>query len=55
MRTILERVLLDTMYDLPSMDSATKIVVDETVVTGETAPDVIYESKEQTAVGDDRC
>jgi ATP-dependent Clp protease ATP-binding subunit ClpX len=55
LRTILERVLLDTMYDLPSMDSATKIVVDETVVTGETAPYVIYESKEQTAVGDDRC
>ena len=55
LRTILERVLLDTMYNLPSMDSATKIVVDETVVTGETAPYVIYESKEQTAVGDDRC
>mgnify|MGYP002630182649 FL=1 len=55
LRTILEKVLLNTMYDLPSMDSATKIVVDETVVAGETDPYVIYESKEQAAVGDDRC
>ena len=55
LRTILEKILLDIMYDLPSMDSATKIVVDETVVAGETAPYVIYESKEQVAVGDDRC
>ena len=55
LRTILEKVLLDTMYDLPSMENATKIVVDETVVAGETTPYVIYESKEKTAVGDDRC
>ncbi len=55
LRTILEKVLLDTMYELPSMENATKIVVDETVVAGETTPYVIYESKEKTAVGDDRC
>ena len=52
LRTILENVLLDTMYDLPSMKNATKVVVDEAVVTGETEPYVIYESKEQAAVGD---
>ena len=34
LRTILENVLLDTMYDLPSSDSAKKVVVDEAVVTG---------------------
>ena len=55
LRTILEKVLLDTMYDLPSMENATKIYVDQTVVAGETTPYVIYESKEKTAVGDDRC
>ena len=44
LRTILENVLLDIMYDLPSMDGATKIVVDESVVNGETSPYVIYES-----------
>ena len=54
LRTILENVLLDTMYDLPSMQNATKVVLDEAVVTGETKPYVIYESKEPAAVGDER-
>ncbi len=54
LRTILETVLLDTMYDLPSMKNATKVVVDDAVVTGETKPYVIYESEEAAAVGDDR-
>src|SRR5690606_31063228 len=52
LRTILENVLLDTMYDLPSMANATKVVVDDAVVTGETKPYVIYESDEPAAVGD---
>jgi ATP-dependent Clp protease ATP-binding subunit ClpX len=46
LRTILESVLLDTMYDLPGMTNASKVVVDEGVVTGETKPYVIYESEE---------
>jgi ATP-dependent Clp protease ATP-binding subunit ClpX len=46
LRTILESVLLDTMYDLPSMNNASKVVVDEGVVTGETKPYIIYESEE---------
>jgi len=54
LRTILENVLLDTMYDLPSMTNATKVVVDETVVTGETEPYIIYETEEPAAVGDER-
>jgi ATP-dependent Clp protease ATP-binding subunit ClpX len=54
LRTILENVLLDTMYDLPSMTNATKVVVDDAVVTGETKPYVIYESEEPAAVGDER-
>ena len=55
LRTILENVLLDTMYDLPSMENVTKVVVDEVVVTGETKPYVIYESsREPAAVGDER-
>ena len=32
LRTILEGVLLDTMYELPSMTNAVKVVVDEAVV-----------------------
>ena len=54
LRTILENVLLDTMYDMPSMEGASKVVVDDAVVTGETKPYVIYESEEQAAVGDER-
>ena len=50
LRTILENVLLDTMYDLPSSTNAKKVVVDEAVVTGETQPYVIYESDESPTV-----
>ena len=54
LRTILENVLLDTMYELPSMTNATKVVVDDAVVTGETKPYVIYETDEPAAVGEER-
>jgi ATP-dependent Clp protease ATP-binding subunit ClpX len=46
LRTILESVLLDTMYDLPSRTDAKKVVLDEAVVLGETKPYVVYESEE---------
>jgi ATP-dependent Clp protease ATP-binding subunit ClpX len=46
LRTILESVLLDTMYDLPTMANVSKVVLDEGVVTGETKPYMIYESDE---------
>ncbi len=48
LRTILESVLLDTMYDLPALTNAKKVVVDEAVVTGETKPYIIFESDETT-------
>jgi ATP-dependent Clp protease ATP-binding subunit ClpX len=50
LRTILESVLLDTMYDLPSTAAAKKVVLDEAVVAGETKPYVIYESEEPSTV-----
>jgi ATP-dependent Clp protease ATP-binding subunit ClpX len=46
LRTILEGVLLDTMYDLPSSRTAKKVVLDEAVVIGETEPYIIHESEE---------
>ena len=46
LRTILENVLLDIMYDLPSNDTAKKVVLDEAVVIGETQPYIIHESDE---------
>jgi ATP-dependent Clp protease ATP-binding subunit ClpX len=52
LRTILEQVLLDTMYDLPSMDSIRKVVIDESVITGESKPYMIFDASEQLAVSD---
>ena len=46
LRTILETVLLDTMYDLPSMENVSKIVIDESVIVGDSKPYVIYEGKD---------
>jgi len=48
LRTILEGILLDTMYELPSLRNARKVVVDEAVVTGETRPYIIFDSDETT-------
>ena len=52
LRTILENVLLDTMYKLPSLEGATKVVVEDTAVTGENDPYIMYENEGQAAVGD---
>ncbi len=49
LRTLLEQILLDTMYDLPSMDDVSKVVVDETVVSGDIAPYIIIEGGEKRA------
>ena len=46
LRSILEQSLLDTMYELPSLKNATKVVVDESAIKGESKPLVIYESAE---------
>ena len=47
LRSIVEGVLLDTMYELPSMDEVSKVVVDETVIKGESDPILIYENTGQ--------
>ena len=52
LRSIVEGVLLDTMYELPSMENASKVVVDETVITGESKPIVIYETPQEQAASD---
>ena len=45
LRSIIENVLLDTMFDLPSLDNISKVVVDESVINGENAPILIYEEQ----------
>ena len=52
LRTILEQVLLDTMYDLPSLDNIHKVVVDESVIVGDAKPYMIFDASEQRAVSD---
>ena len=47
LRTILEQTLLDTMFDLPSQDNVSKVVVDGSVIRGESDPLVIYENAER--------
>ncbi|MFM7121235.1 MAG: ATP-dependent Clp protease ATP-binding subunit ClpX [Gammaproteobacteria bacterium] len=47
LRSILEAVLLDTMYDLPSQHSVSKVVVDESVIEGDSQPMLIYENVEK--------
>ena len=46
LRTILENVLLNTMYELPSTEGVSKVVVDESVIKGDAEPYLIYESNE---------
>jgi ATP-dependent Clp protease ATP-binding subunit ClpX len=49
LRTILEKILLDTMYELPSMQNVSKVVIDEAVAKGESKPIILYENKELPA------
>ena len=49
LRSILENTLLDTMYDLPSMEGVSKVVIDAGVIKGESEPLLIYKNNEQSA------
>lgn len=44
LRSIVEAVLLDTMYDLPSIENLRKVVVDESTIVDNTAPKLEYHS-----------
>ncbi|RKZ96918.1 MAG: ATP-dependent Clp protease ATP-binding subunit ClpX, partial [Gammaproteobacteria bacterium] len=45
LRSIIENVLLDIMFDLPSTDNVSKVVIDESVINGENSPILIYEDQ----------
>jgi len=53
LRTLIEHVLLDIMYDLPSMENVSKIVIDDTVIRGESRPYIIYDGSEQPKAASD--
>ncbi len=42
LRSILEQVLLDTMYDLPSINNVLKVTIDETTIQGHSQPLILY-------------
>lgn len=47
LRSILEKTLLDVMYELPSITQVSKVIIDEGAIHGETKPILIYENNEQ--------
>ncbi|RFC36617.1 MAG: ATP-dependent Clp protease ATP-binding subunit ClpX [Candidatus Nitrotoga sp. SPKER] len=49
LRSILEHSLLDIMYDLPSMDNVSKVVLDVSNTNGEIKPIVIYADTSRAA------
>lgn len=55
LRSILEKVLLDTMYELPSLENVSKVVVNEASVKGESKPIIMYENQDQAIAAGDRA
>jgi ATP-dependent Clp protease ATP-binding subunit ClpX len=49
LRSIIEHALLDTMFELPSMENVTKVVVDENVIAGTAKPLMIYADQAKLA------
>lgn len=47
LRSILEAVLLEIMYDIPSANGVSKVVIDENVINGVSKPMLIYDNPEQ--------
>ena len=47
LRTILENVLLETMYELPRLENVKKVILDGAVVRGESKPYLLLEGQEK--------
>lgn len=54
LRSIMENVLIDIMYDLPSLVDVSRVVIDESVVKGESEPLLIYDNKGQALLAKDQ-
>ena len=48
LRSILEGILLDSMYNIPSRDDVSKVVIDESVIRGDSEPLLVYQNNEPT-------
>ena len=51
LRSILESILLESMYTIPSTPDVAKLVVDESVVKGDSEPLLVYETPSVAAAG----
>jgi ATP-dependent Clp protease ATP-binding subunit ClpX len=51
LRSILEQVLLEIMYELPTLENVSKVVVDEATIRGEGQPLLIYSDQPKVAGG----
>lgn len=52
LRSILEKALLDVMYELPSLNHVSKVIIDDGAIYGETKPMIIYENLEQQSAAE---
>ncbi len=52
LRTIVENVLLDTMYELPSCENIAKVIIDEAVIQGDAKPYLVYQNEKKLAASD---
>lgn len=50
LRSILENVLLESMYNIPSQSGVAKVVVDESVINGDSEPLMVYETPDEAVV-----
>ncbi|MHB9131804.1 MAG: ATP-dependent Clp protease ATP-binding subunit ClpX [Armatimonadota bacterium] len=48
LRTIMEEIMLDVMYDIPSMDDVARVVIDEECVTERKTPRIVPREEEDT-------
>jgi len=51
LRSILESILLDLMYELPSLEGVTKVVINPAVVNGQSSPVLVYKQAVNSAAG----
>src|SRR5262245_16195185 len=50
LRSIMEAILLDTMFDLPAMDGVQEVVISKDVVDGDARPLLIYADREKQQI-----
>ena len=47
LRSIMEKILLDTMFELPSLEGVQEVVISDEVVSGSARPLYIYSEREE--------